>query len=315
MPINTKKVIPVICNANQARSVVATSFLQTLHPSLKFKSYGVNAITATKIPQSTINFLDKWQLPLLASKSLNAKDDLLQLQQSELILVSDAGVARNLFSLGISRGAIRIVDQIDIPQELIPRDPIGLTEAKFELELAKFVFSSSLLLSQSITPKGGFSTFIPWSYLQYSSIERNLGRLTRARVNLVIDTSEHVAIKDSMNRLQWSLVDLDVKPQQLQKEFRKLWGVFNPAVYYWTMPGASIRDLMRVRDQVTTLREIMPELQVNLHLITQPLFSETRMHAKTLMNSSLSNGEVDFWKANSPQKQRTISKELGAQCH
>ncbi len=314
MRIKAKKVIPIVCNANQARSVAATSFLQVLHPTLKFKSYGVNAITSTNIPQCTITFLDKWQLPLLASRSLNVKEDILQLQQSELILASDAGVARGLLSLGISKSVIRIVDQITLPEELSPRDPIGLTEEKFELELAKFIFSSSLLLSQSINSKIGFSTFVPWTSLQYNSSKRNLGRLTRTRLNLVLDTYGQVSYKDSMNRLQWCLADLNVKSPQSQQQLRKLKEVLNSSNYYLTMNFASVRDLIKIRDQVSNLRKVMPEFDINLCLLTRPLFSETRMNVQTLLSASVSNGEVEFWIPSSTQKQQTPSRELGAPC-
>ena len=116
-----QKVIPVICNANQARSVVAVSFLQVLHPSLNFKSYGVNAISSTKIPQSTKDILNKWQLPLLNSKSLNVREDLLKLQQSDVILAADSKVARSLIEIGFCGSIIQIVDQVDLPKEFFQK--------------------------------------------------------------------------------------------------------------------------------------------------------------------------------------------------
>ena len=315
MLIKTKKIIPVICNANQARSVAAASFLQLLHPSLSFKSYGVNAITSTKIPQSTISFLNKWQLPLLNSKSLNIRKDFLQLQKSDIILAADSKVAKILVSLGVSRNVISIVDQSFLPPELIPRDPLGLPEDKFELELAKFVFSASMLFSQATNGKLGFSVYVPWSNLQYKSAQYHLGQYSQSGINLLIDAYAQGVERGSVNLLQWSSAKLGIKPQQVMKQFRKICVDSNSSVYYYSNTAASFRDLIRIRDQISIIQEEKSTRKINPILITQPLFEGNGMQAKTLLNASVSNGYVKFFMPNSQLGQKLLISKPGAPCH
>ena len=295
MPTRMQKVIPVICNANQARSVVAVSFLQVLHPSLNFKSYGVNAISSTKIPQSTKDILNKWQLPLLNSKSLNVREDLLKLQQSDVILAADSKVARSLIDIGFSGSIIQIVDQVDLPKELIPIDPLGLSEEKFELELAKFVFSASMLFSQIKAKKSGFSTHVPWTDFQLKSVQDYFERITQRGINLVVDATACGLATVSKNVRQELSATTEVKPQQIMKQLSKV--CLNPSspIYYLRVKSASFRDLIRLRDKISTIRELGSAQEIKLSLITQPLYGDHEMQVQTLLSASVSNGQVKFW--------------------
>lgn len=315
VPINSKEIIPVICNANQARSVVAASFLQTLHPSLSFKSYGVNANSSTKIPQSTVNFLNKWQLPLLSSKSVNIRTDLLKLQGLDLILAADSKVATILVELGFSRNVIKIVDLVELPKELIPRDPLSLPEEKFDLELAKFIFSASMVFSENSVSKSGFSTYVPWSDFQFTSVEKSSALRNPGRLNIIVDASAQGLEIESRNLLQKPSASMRVKPQQEILLLRKFCMDPNSSIYYLQVNSASFRDLIRIRDEISIIREERSTREIAQSVITRPLFHGYEMQVKTLLTASVSNGEMTFWMPNSQPGAKLFMRKTGVPCH
>ena len=239
--------------------------------------------------------MNKWQLPLLNSKSLNVREDLLKLQQSDVILAADSRVARSLMEIGFSGSIIQIVDEVYLPKELIPIDPLGLSEEKFELELAKFVFSASTLFSQIKAKKLGFSTHVPWSDFQHESVQDFFGQIAQRGINLVVDATARGLATVSTNVRQELSATTEVKPQQIMKQLSKACLGPSAPVYYLRVASASFRDLIRLRDQFSKIRELKSAQEINLSLITQPLYGDHEMQVQTLLSASVSNGKVKFW--------------------
>jgi len=284
--------VPIVCNANQARSVVGTSFLQALYPSIKFKSYGVNAAPLTRIPQKTIDVLNKWQLPLMARKCRNIRSDISDLRTSKIVIASDARVAEILFSMGVGREVVGIVDKLNLPRTLIPIDPVGLNLKKFEIELAKFALCASLLFARMTNYQSGIKTHLPWTQHDYESIIESIYLMPQPGINLIVDVSDKNYHIGSLNVYQIPVVITRVKPQDILLALRKILKTPSPVLNYIKVDIRNFHELIRLNNEILEFRKSESQKNIKMSLIIDPLFTDEGIQIMPLLSASASYGNI-----------------------
>jgi len=302
--------VPIICNANQARSVVGTSFLQALYPSIKFKSYGVNAAPLTRIPKKTIDVLNKWHLPLMASKCINIRSDISDLRTSKIVIASDTKVAEILFSMGISREVVGIIDNLNLPRTLIPIDPVGLHLKKFEIELAKFALCASLLFARMTNYQSGIKTHLPWTQHEYEVIIDSEFSMPQTGINLIVDISDKNDYIGSLNVYQIPIVISRVKPQYFLLELRKILKTPSPVLYYIKVDIRNFHELIRLNNEILEFRKSESQKNIKMSLIIGPLFTDEGIQIMPLLSASASYGNI---RISIPGKYSGLNKDTSYQ--
>jgi len=142
--------VEVVCNLNQARSVITEQFIRRVFPSVQVNSSGVNAIRSENFPLQTTQFLREFDLSINKTGSENCFDCVSRIQSSDILIFSEIYMYESMQDYVNTLSSILILERSEYSDFFSSMDPVGMYYQAFKFEVAKNVSHSLMMLSSQL---------------------------------------------------------------------------------------------------------------------------------------------------------------------